>query len=667
MLRLRKILLCDLVFYLILILNITYIIIYLNNYKLINKYSINDKSFVLKIKNYKINEDKVSIVFDNIIGNYYLNNITSDEFINNYSLNDKVLVNGTLIIPDNNTIPNTFNYKEYLYHKKIKYIIKIEDIKVINKNKSILYKIKDKIYKRVNSINNNEYIYAFILGDSSHINENVYNNYKTNSITHLFALSGLHVTLFSSIIMFFISKITKNELLSFLIVSILLIFFSFIASFTPSILRAVIFFILSNINNIYYFFIKPKNLLYITFSILTFINPNYIFNNGFILSFTISFFILLFNEYNNKSSLLKISVISFLSSLPIVINMNYEINIIGFINNIFFIPFVSTLVFPISLISIIIPRISFILKLLTNILEFISSISSNILNITLFFQKLNIIEIIIYYILLILIIKKKRVIKYFIVLILFLYFKPNLDNNSYVYFLDVKQGDCALIVSKHNKSIVIDTGGNLNYDLMNTSIIPFYKSIGLKKIDYLFISHGDADHCGFSSSLSNSFKVNNIYINNDNVNYCEKKLNYEYTSNYYKIDNIEIYSLNNTFYNNENDDSLFLLVIIDNYSFLFTGDVSKRVEEDIINKYNLNNIDVLKVAHHGSNTSTSNKFISTINPKYSVISVGKDNKFGHPSSETLDVLSKSKIYRTDIDGSISFKINDKLSVDLCKP
>ena len=96
---------------------------------------------------------------------------------------------------------------------------------------------------------------------------------------------------------------------------------------------------LSNINKIYYFYIKPKNLLYLTFIILILISPNYIFNTGFILSFTITFFILFVNENIkiDKYSLLKISLFSFLSSLPIIINLSYEINIIGFINNLIFI------------------------------------------------------------------------------------------------------------------------------------------------------------------------------------------------------------------------------------------------------------------------------------------------------------------------------------------
>jgi competence protein ComEC len=96
------------------------------------------------------------------------------------------------------------------------------------------------------------------------------------------------------------------------------------------------------------------------------------------------------------------------------------------------------------------------------------------------------------------------------------------------------------------------------------------------------------------------------------------------------------------------------------------GDAGIEKEKDILNKYNLSNIDILKVGHHGSKTSSSNFFINKINPKYSIISVGKNNRYDHPNKEVLKNLNNSKIYRTDLDGSIMFKIkNNKLKIETC--
>ena len=673
-LKLRIILLCDYLYYILLFITCIFLLININ--KKIDVPILTNNSYELIINDYKINDKTITIYFDNIIGKYYVDNDEKvKEFKDNYSFGDKIYIEGEISVPNNNTIPNNFNYKDYLYHKYIYYIIKIDKIKMISKNDNIFLNIKNSIYKRIDTIKYNDYLYAFILGKSYYIDSEVLNNYKINGITHLFALSGLHVSMFSSIILFILKKIKLSEKLSYFITSLFLIFFTFIASFTPSIVRSVLFFILSSINNVYYLYIKPKYLLYIVFSILIFINPFYIYDTGFILSFCISFFILLFNEKNkinnNLLSILVISILSTLSSLPIIINMSYEINILGFINNLFFIPYVTYIVFPLSIIVVFISKLSFILNFLIIIMEYVSKVSSNIFNIKLIFPKMSLFLIIIYYVLLILIVKKINLKKIFIIYLSFLYFRCNFDKNNYVYFIDVGQGDSALIVTKNNKSILIDTGGKVgsNYSLMKSNVIPFFKSIGIRKLDYLFITHGDYDHAGYGIDLVNNFNVKNRFTNKGKYNSLEKKLNIKsFNNSYIKIDNVEIYSLNSKLYNNENSDSLVLLVIIDNYKLLFMGDASINTEKDIMNNYDIGDVFILKVGHHGSKTSSSEEFINNVNPKYSIISVGKNNKFGHPNKEVLDNLSNSKIYRTDIDGSIMFKIKkDKLRIETYSP
>ena len=693
-LKLRKILLYDFIYYILIILSLIYILIYSKTFTLKENYKDKNK-FYLKIDNYVIDGNKLSIDFNNLKSIYYFK--TKEEinlFKKNYNLGDTLEVHGLLEIPNNNTIPNTFNYKNYLYNKKIKYILKIESFKKIKDNKNILIKIKNYISKRIENIKNNSYLYAFILGKSSYLDINVYNNYKINGITHLFALSGLHVSMFSSILLHILNKLKLNEKITFTITSIFLILFSFIASFTPSILRATIFFILSSINKIYYFFINPKNLLYLTFTILIFINPFYIFDTGFILSFTITYFILLLNEEltieGNIKSILVVSILSLLSSLPIIINISYEVNIIGFVNNILFIPLVSNIIFPLSLMTILVPKLSIVLFILTNIMEKISEFSCTIFNIVLYFQKLNYIEIFIYYILLILSIKKsKKILIILLIFIFILYIKPYFNKNTYIYFIDVGQGDLELIVTENNESILIDTGGKLSYkteswkqrnkefNLMSSSVIPFIKSIGIKKIDYLIITHGDYDHMGEAINLVNGFKVEKVIFNCGEYNDLEKELikvlekkNIKYYScvKELNIDKYKLQFLNTGTYNNENDNSSVIYLNYNNYKFLFMGDAGVEVEQNLIEKYNLKDIDVLKVGHHGSKTSSSKCFIDSINPKYSIISVGKNNRYGHPNDSVLDNLNDSNIYRTDINGSIMFKIkNNKLRIDSCCP
>ena len=695
LIKLRKILLYDSLYLVLLFFSIIYILVYINLYKNESKYSTNCTKFNLKIKDYKIDGDKLSIdFFDEVIGVYYFKSLLEKESFN-YSINDELSITGSLKVPSNNTIPNTFNYKKYLQHNKKNYILNIDSIKLKRKNNNILYKIKNYIINRINSIDTNGYLYAFILGKTNYLNNDIYNNYRINGITHLFALSGLHVSVFSSILLYIFNKIKLSENASYLITIIFLITFSFVASFTPSILRATLFFILSSINKIYYFYIKPKNILYLVFMIMIFINPFYIYNTGFLLSFIITYFILLYNEnhqINNKLiSILKISILSMLSSFPIVINMSYEINIVGFFNNLFFIPFVSYIVFPLTILCTIINKLTLILNFFINIMESISMISSSILNITLIFSKLSIIEIIVYYVFLISIIKYKNKTFYvcFLIYMIIIYFYPEFDKNTYIYYLDVGQGDSALIVNGNHNSILIDTGGKVTYEKeewkmrnneynnMNSSLIPFFKSLGLTKINYFIITHGDFDHMGEAINLVNNFKVEKVIFNCGPYNDLEKelikvldekKIKYYSCIKELNIDKNKLYFLQTKEYDNENDNSNVIYTELYGYKFLFMGDASVTTEKEILSKYNVPDIDVLKVGHHGSKTSSSKEFTNEINPKYSIISVGKNNRYGHPNKEVLDNLNNSKIYRTDQDGSIKFKIqNNKLKIETCSP
>jgi len=148
----------------------------------------------------------------------------------------------------------------------------------------------------------------------------------------------------------------------------------------------------------------------------------------------------------------------------------------------------------------------------------------------------------------------------------------------------------------------------------------------------------------------------------------KKKISYYSCIKELNINDDKLYFLNNKDYSNENDNSSVIYIEISNNKFMFMGDASSTIEKEILDKYNLLDMDVLKVGHHGSKTSSSIEFINEINPKYSIISVGKNNRYGHPNKEVLDNLNSSKIYRTDQDGSIMFKIkNNKLKIETCSP
>ena len=182
---------------------------------------------------------------------------------------------------------------------------------------------------------------------------------------------------------------------------------------------------------------------------------------------------------------------------------------------------------------------------------------------------------------------------------------------------------------------------------------------------------------GEAINLVENIKIEKVIFNCGEFNNLEKELikvldkkNIKYYSciKELNIDNNKLYFLQTWNYDNENDNSNVIYTKIDGYKFMFMGDAGVEKEKDILEKYNISNIDILKVGHHGSKTSSGKKFINEINPKYSIISVGKNNRYGHPNREVLYNLKESKIYRTDQDGSILFKIkNNRLKIETCGP
>jgi len=625
--------------------------------------------------------DKVSFILkekEKVKCNYYIKNYNDINY--NEYLGKKVKVYGNKKDIYNNTIPNTFNYKNYLYNNKIYLFFEVNKIEII-KDENIFYKLKNKIIERINNLDNSTKIYVslFVLGNKEYLNDIMYDNYRINGIWHLFAVSGMHINL----IILFIDKILKRIKFKNIIISFILLYFMFLTGFSASVQRVSIFFYLKSIFKYYDIKIDNKKILFLTAFIIILFNPFIIFNAGFQYSFLITLAIMLESKFIKGTyfkQIFKISIISFMVSLPITINMNYEINILSVFLNIIYVPFISLIFFPLSIMTFIFPFISSILNILINVLEYSNTLFYNI-KLSIIIPKLSMIIFIFYYIFLYLF-HKLRLKKYIIFVIIFIVLNmalPKLDDSYYVDFIDVNQGDSSIIITPYkNEVIMIDTGGLINSDYyISNNTMLYLKSIGINKIDFLIISHGDYDHMGDAINLVKDFKVKKVIFNCGKFNELEqelikvlekRKIPYYSCIKKLNIDNNKLYFLNNKDYGNENDNSSVIYTELNNHKFLFTGDAGVKVEEDIIEKYNLQDIDVLKIGHHGSKTSSSKKFIDEITPKYSVISVGKNNRYGHPNKEVLDNLKDSKIYRTDIDGSIMFKIkNNKLKIETCTP
>lgn len=639
-------------------------------------YKGNEEDFLCSIDNYKIEEDKLNLELvckEKLVGSYYFKNDEYKFFKEKVNIGNRVIVKGKLVSPKNNTVPYLFNYKRYVYNKRVYYTLKIDNIKILKENSNPFIKLKNRVIKHVNSYKDSTYLYAFILGKTELISDEVLTSYRENGISHLFALSGLHVSIFSSILLFILKKLRFKEILNYVLIFIFLLLFSFITGFSPSILRATLLFFLLGINKVFYLNIRTLDILYLVFIILVIINPFIIYNLSFILSFTAAFFLIFSSDLlkggNYFVSLFKVSLLSYFASLPLSIYYFGYTNLLGTILNLVFVPLVSFVVFPLTLLTFIISKFYSILNITTNLLESLSLLF-NKFKIIIYFPRMNLIFVFIYLSILMLYIKFKKKICLYLIIVLLIFFKIRryMDNNTYIYYIDVGQGDSILVMTPHlNKTILIDTGGivsfNENYksNIVKNKTIPFFRRIGINKVDYLFLTHGDYDHAGEANELLNNFCVKKVFINKGNINNIEKKINNKevLTLKNFVIDNIKVNSLNNNVFNNENDDSTILLFNIYDYKFLFMGDASIKTEEYLLNNYILPNVDILKVGHHGSYTSTSTDFINVIKPKYSVISVGENNMYKHPNKSVLDILDNTKLFRTDVDGTIEVKISKK--------
>ena len=554
------------------------------------------------------------------------------------------------------------------------------NITVINKNKNVFYKIKNNIIKRISSLKSEKYLRTFILADSSKIEENIKQGYRDVGISHLFAISGMHIGIFLFLINKFFGKFKYKNIIIFLFI----LFFLFLTNFTESLLRCVTFMFLSMINKKFKLEIKNEVLLLFAASLLIAINPYLIYSISFTFSITITFFIILSSNHLKEKTYMKkviyMSIICFLSSIPILSFSFFKINLLTPIYNVIFVPIISFIIFPLSLITFFIPFFDNVYSQILNVLEYIILSLDNIKLFTFALSKCNLIIIFAYYLFLILAIRINK--KYIILFLIILFININsrfLIANPHITFLDVGQGDCSIIILPKGKTILVDTGGFYNDKgkISKNKIIPYLNSNGISNIEYLIITHGDQDHIGGALTLVENFKVEKVIFNCGEFNELEKdlikvldkkKIPYYSCIKELNIDDNKLYFLNNKDYGNENDNSSVIYTELNGYKFMFMGDAGIEVEEDLIEKYNLKDTDVLKVGHHGSKTSTGKEFVGVINPKHSIISVGKNNRYGHPNDSVLQNLNDSKIYRTDQDGSIMFKIkNNKLEIETCAP
>lgn len=497
------------------------------------------------------------------------------------------------------------------------------------------------------------------------------NNFKDSinniGISYLFCISGYHIQLIANLLEKVLNKYIKIKYKTDTIVSVFLVIYTIVCMAPFGIFRATIMFILSKINFHKQYNLTKLDILSISFIINIIMNPMCVHSMSFKLSYLITLFIIIGSELIKSDSKLisyyKVSILSFFTGLPLIISINYKINLLTIVISPIFLLIFTYLIMPMTYLLVLFPFLSTIFDIFY---IFFQDIVSNIDNIKIFIINLRSFKafgyIIYYYSLYKLLVSyesgniKYINLVYIAILIAFIRTSNLLDPYDKIIMLDVSQGDSILIKKAHNKgNILIDSYGN-NIDKL--------KDYGIREIDTLIITHSDYDHIGSAKDLVLEFKTKTLVSSyyDDSIEITELR-NLVITNYIFKSDDkICINDIDFFFYgpvkdsSNINDISLVFEIKLDHFEMLFTGDMEENLENDIIDIYSSIETDVLKVPHHGSNTSLSKYFLDNVKFEEALISVGIKNRYGHPHIETLNKLKNHNIYRTDKDGDIIITI-----------
>lgn len=588
-------------------------------------------------------------------------------------IGDVIKVEGKTLSSDKARIENGFNNQEYLKHQKITNSILSKNIRVIKKTYS-LRKIKIIFQKYLENNFQKEslsFLKAIIIGDSDGFDSKFSQAIIDNGILHLFAISGLHISLFIGLIYQLFNYLNIEEKYIEIIACVFLFLYLIITSFSPSVIRASLIYYFSLINKKGKLGFSSLDIIVIIFIMLIIINPYYMYNLGFILSFTAAVTIVLIStllkNYHSIYQILIISIATMVVTFPIVINLNNEINLLSPISNLIFIQIVEMIILPISFLVIAFPVFKGIYYYIIIAFEKLAIIFGKYFTVLIRFPNFSFIESILYYLILYLIIKFYHVkrIQYTLITILitFLLVFSNItyfQSSGEINFLDLYNGEAIVIRDYYSECVaVIDTG-----DGKNCEVTKYLKSKGIKKLDYLILTHNHLDHNGEALNLINEIKVNKVVISRyDNSINLDDRIIKVTAGDRLICGKLTFNILHpNQKYQDENDNSIIIHSKIGPLNFLFLGDASKSIEEKISQMDLI--VDVIKVAHHGSKTSTSPVLINKFQPQYAIIQTGRVEKFSFPDQETIDTLNKYQvnIYRTDIHYSIKYQYNLKNSI-----
>ncbi|MDQ0216803.1 competence protein ComEC [Oikeobacillus pervagus] len=625
--------------------------------------------------------------------------------------NRSCLIQGTLKKPNGIRNENGFQFEKFLNQQQIFWILEPQFISLSSCKpapRSILSTLFEWRHSMTEIIKEDYpdelkgIAAALLFGDRSLAEDELLTAYQRLGIIHLLAISGLHVGLISGALFYILIRMGITKEYANIILLIFLPIYAIVAGGSPPVIRATLMTIVVLLSLQRPEKWTPLDALSCSLLIVLILQPYLIYHVGFQLSYAVSFSLILSSTriipifQTLFSKMFAITVISQTASIPIMLFHFFEISFLSLITNLFFVPFYAFIVLPFILgtflLQFFLPGIMSLLPVFMVIVQPIHEVAIRLSQwkyatiITGIPNDLLLALYIMATICAFIIWEKKRGLIYgsFVVVltIVFHLFLPFCHPQGEVNFIDIGQGDSILVRLPYSKgTYLIDTGGVLpfkkehwkerqqSFSIGEDVLIPYFKSKGITQIDKLILTHSDYDHIGASIEIMEHLKIKEIIISPGSeakavmkniIHQAQRReipVQYGIAGQSWTVQGAFFSFLHpaDTRYEG-NDDSLVLYMELGGKTWLLTGDLEKEGEEDLVKRYHVN-VDILKVGHHGSRTSTTEPFLDMLSPSYAIISVGKGNRYGHPHREVMESLKKRrvKMLRTDEHGEISYK------------
>lgn len=627
-----------------------------------------------------------------------------------YTYRSQCYIRGQFELPDEATNPFEFNYRKYLFEQGMKgqiIVDSLEDIQCSNARSLLgaIYTIRDRLLQKAETTLHPElaaWQQALIFGNSEQLDESVELLFQRWGLSHLLAISGLHVGIIIAIfyvILLRIMAMTKEK--ARMLVLLFLPIYALLAGGQPSVWRASLMTVVVLLLGTKDIKVNRLDVLSIVFLGLIFVNKHIIYHVGFQFSFLVTLGLLLSTKWFQSSTsrvemIFKISFIAQMMIVPLQMYYFYHFQPLSILLNVIIVPYFSLFVIPTMFFSFFLYFLPAALKVFvesvfltihTFVLRCIEVIDQYA-NTPFISGEITLPIAIVYYALLIVMMiqleKNKRRLSFYTgfslcCLLTYIIAAPYLSKTGSVTMLDIGQGDAYVIELPHRQAVfLVDAGATVDFEtdeprdtVYNSVIRPYLMGRGIQKIDNIFISHPHLDHHGSVRFILEDFAVDEIIID---AYYSpeETELQQWLTQGDVLItkakagDRIE--RKGHLFYalspakdtKDENDNSLVLYTKIGEKNWLFTGDISESIERRIVQSFKNLQVDMLKVAHHGSHTSTAEEMIEVLQPENAFIPVGEKNRYGHPTKEVIDLLKGHgiNIFRTDEDGAVQYKYRE---------